>query len=113
MYAGWYQLLTALPLKDYTMKTFNRFWVAACIMLASSQIQAQTIVFDIPTMSMTLPSVLIGAQAYRLVLRYDADGRMTITSVQLIATVSITQSTCLNESIAPTSPTRCLTTAAS
>ena len=58
----------------------KRLITLAGLLTAAALTQAQPIVFDLTTLSLTLPEVVVGTGTYKLVMRYDADGRMTITS---------------------------------
>jgi hypothetical protein len=49
---------------------------------AYAQVGQITETFDTNTGTLTLPSVAVGAATYSVVMHYDADGRMSITSIQ-------------------------------
>ena len=45
-----------------------------------SSVLAAPIVFDLKTLTMTVPEVVVGASSYNLLLQYEADGRLSIKS---------------------------------
>jgi hypothetical protein len=56
-----------------------RFVAAAWLALVGANAGAQ--VFDLSTSTLHLPQVTVGSTVYDVVLRYDADGRLSLTQV--------------------------------
>ena len=71
-------------------KSFSALALAVAA-LTSASVQAQTIVFDTSSLSMTLPSVSVAGNLYKLVLVYGADGKLSISSATPVVTVPVGQ----------------------
>ncbi len=58
------------------------------IAFLAGNVWATSLVFDLDTLSLSLPDVTVGTAKYNIVLKYEADGRLSITSLTPISDTS-------------------------
>lgn len=66
-------------------------WKLVCAFVLATfvgNVHAQALIFNLNTMTLTVPQLVVGTATYGIVLRYDADGRLSITSMTPASTLS-------------------------